>query len=67
MKQLPRVNRRGFLKTSGLAGAVPLAAQPAKSKPILITSGGGRLAGAGCRIKETYWIRLTERAPVNRA
>lgn len=67
MKQLKKVNRRGFLKTSGLAGAVPLApAQTAKPRPILITSGGGRLAQAlAAGLKETYSIRLTERAPVS--
>jgi hypothetical protein len=66
MKQLPKVNRRGFLKTSGLAGAAPLAsAQTPKSRPVLITSGGGRLAQALAEgLKETYSIRLTERAPV---
>src|SRR5687767_412251 len=67
--KLPKVNRRGFLKTSGLAGAVPLAAaQTAKLKPILITSGGGKLAQAlAAGLKETYTIRLTERAPVSTA
>jgi hypothetical protein len=60
------MNRRRFLKTSGLAGAVQAApAQTAKSKPILITSGGGKLAQTlAAGLKETYSIRLTERAPV---
>jgi hypothetical protein len=66
MKQLLRMNRRGFLKTSGFAGAVPLAAaQTPKLKPILITSGANKLAQAlAAGLKETYSIRLTERAPV---
>jgi nucleoside-diphosphate-sugar epimerase len=64
------VNRRGFLKTSGLAGAAPLAAaqtsaQTGKPRPILITSGANKLAQAlAAGLKETYSIRLTERAPV---
>ena len=66
MKQYHSVNRRRFLRTGGLAGAAPLAAaQAPKPKPILITSGGGRLAQAlAAGLKETYSIRLTERAPV---
>jgi hypothetical protein len=66
MKQPPGVNRRRFIKTSGLVGAVPLAAaQTAKSKPVLITSAAGTLAQALAEgLKETYSIRLTERVPV---
>jgi nucleoside-diphosphate-sugar epimerase len=64
--KLQSMNRRGFLKTSGLAGAAPLAAaQTPKLKPILITSGAAKLAQAlAAGLKETYSIRLTERAPV---
>jgi len=63
----PRVNRRGFIKASGLAGAAPLAAgQAPKSRPILITSGSARLAQAlAAGLKDTYSIRLTERGSVN--
>jgi uronate dehydrogenase len=66
MKHLLKVNRRGFLKTGGLVGAVPLAqAQAPARKPILITSGAGKLAQAlAAGLKETYAVRLTERAPV---
>ena len=66
MKQSLRVNRRRFLATGGLAGAAPLvSAQAPKAKSILITSGGGRLAQAlASGLKETYSIRLTERAPI---
>jgi uronate dehydrogenase len=66
MKQPLRVNRRRFLATSGLAGAAPLvSAQAPKAKSILVTSGGGRVAQAlAAGLKETYSIRLTERAPV---
>ena len=72
MNQLSGVNRRVFLKTSGIAGAVPLAAaqtataQTAAAKPILITSGSGKLAQAlAAGLKETYPIRLTERTAVH--
>jgi len=66
MKQALRVNRRRFLATGGLAGAAPLvSAQAPKAKSILITSGGGRLAQAlAAGLKETWSIRLTERAPI---
>jgi nucleoside-diphosphate-sugar epimerase len=66
MKQPLRVNRRRFLATGGLAGAAPLvSAQAPKAKSILITSGGGRLAQAlAAGLKETWSIRLTERAPI---
>jgi nucleoside-diphosphate-sugar epimerase len=61
------MNRRGFLKTGGLAGALPLAAaQTAKPKPVLITSGGGKLAQTlAAGLQGTCSIRLTERAPVS--
>jgi uronate dehydrogenase len=59
------MKRRRFLQTSTLAGAAPLAAQSPKSKTILITSGTSKLAqGLAAGLKETYSIRLTERAPV---
>jgi nucleoside-diphosphate-sugar epimerase len=66
MKQALRVNRRRFLATGALAGAAPLvSAQAPKAKSILITSGGGRLAQAlAAGLKETWSIRLTERAPI---
>jgi uronate dehydrogenase len=66
MKRALRVNRRRFLATGGLAGAAPLvSAQAPKAKSILITSGGGRLAQAlAAGLKETWSIRLTERAPI---
>ena len=67
MKQaLRREPSRISQATGGLAGAAPLAsAQTAKAKSILITSGGGRLAQAlAAGLKETWSIRLTERAPV---
>jgi nucleoside-diphosphate-sugar epimerase len=60
------INRRGFIRASGLAGAAPLAsAQAPKSKPILITSGSARLAQVlADGLREAFSIRLTERAPV---
>jgi uronate dehydrogenase len=66
MKQALRVNRRRFLATGGLAGAAPLvSAQAPKAKSILITCGAGRLAQAlAVGLKETWSIRLTERAPI---
>jgi len=69
MKQSLRVNRRRFLAIGGFAGAAPLvSAQAPKTKSILITSGGGRLAQAlAAGLKETYSIRLTERAPIRTA
>jgi uronate dehydrogenase len=66
MSQLAEISRRGFLQGTGLAGAAPLpSAQTAKPRPLLITSGGGRLAQSLAEgLKETYSIRLTERAPI---
>lgn len=61
------MNRRRFLQGSGLAAAAPLAAAQtaAKPKPLLITSGGSRLAQSlAAGLKETYPIRLTDRVPV---
>lgn len=60
------MNRRRFLQSSGLVGAVPLAAQaPAGRQPVLITSAASRLAQALAEgLKEQYPIRLTERSAV---
>ena len=62
-----KFDRRRFLKTSGIAGAVPLAAaQTARLRPVLITSGAARLAQTlAAGLQETWSIRLTERAPVS--
>jgi NAD-dependent epimerase/dehydratase family protein len=61
------MNRRRFLQNSGLAAAAPLAAAQTapKPKPLLITSGGSKLAQSlAAGLKETYPIRLTDRAPI---
>jgi nucleoside-diphosphate-sugar epimerase len=60
------VNRRNFLQTPSIAGAVPLAQAQAPKPKILITSGASKLAQAlAAGLKDTHTIRLTERAPVS--
>ncbi len=61
------MNRRRFLQGSGLAAATPLvtAQTAAKPKPLLITSGGSKLAQSlAAGLKEAYPIRLTDRVPI---
>ena len=61
------MKRRRFIQGSGLAGAIPLAGaqEPAKPKPIVITSAASRLAQTlAAGLKEKYPIRLTERKSV---
>ena len=64
---MKKVHRRKFLAASGLAGVAPVAsAQAPRPRPILITSGGSRLAQAlAAGLRDTYSIRLTERAPAS--
>jgi uronate dehydrogenase len=59
------MNRRNFLQTTGVAGAVPFAQAQAPKPKILITSGASKVGQAlAAGLRESYTIRLTERGPV---
>jgi nucleoside-diphosphate-sugar epimerase len=66
MKSFSKLDRRRFLRNTGIAASAPLAsAQTDNPKFVLITCAGTRLAQSlAAGLNDRYRIRLTDRAPI---